>query len=121
MNFDDLLTADEHKKGAEVQIISPKTGEPTDFYITVMGPDTKEFRRAKSAAIRQSIKDDGDNYEESALDVILSVTIGWRGLTREGKSVDFTKEDCKRLYENSPFVLDQVDLFLADRKNFTKG
>lgn len=121
MNFDDLLTADDHKKGAEVQIISPRTSEPTDFYIRVMGPDTKEFRRAKSAAIRKSIKSDDGDYDDSALEVILAVTVGWRGIERDGKAVDFTREDCERLYQNSPYILDQVDLFLADRKNFIKG
>lgn len=121
MDFDQLLTQDAHQEGAEVQIVNPNTGEKTDVYIKVLGPDSKEFRASVKAALRKMIENDPSDDFETDIEQIAAVTVGWRGLMKDGKEMDFTKKACKELYRKSPRIFDQVNRFIGDYKNFTKG
>ena len=53
--------------------------------------------------------------------MLSAVTIGWRGLNDGKAEVEFSKERALQLYDNSPNIATQLDRFIADRKNFTKG
>ena len=118
MNFDELLTQDAHEEGAEVQIVNPNTGQKTDVFIKVLGPDSRAFRVAMKSAIRKLISKSSDEDEvQNEIEQIASVTIGWRGITKDGKELEFTKKACKQLYAKSPRVLDQVNRFIGDYKN----
>lgn len=127
MEFDALCTRDAHEEGAEVQILDPSSGKLTDFHIKVLGPDSREWRKAMKADLRRvwSRKKGEELTEEDLLDSdvdkLVAVTVGWRGLKSNGEEMPFTKDACKTLYERSPRVMDQVDMFLADSRNFTKG
>jgi hypothetical protein len=127
MELSKLNTRAQHEQGAEIQIKCPVTGELTDFYITIVGPDSKEWRRSNKADLRQALsrkRDEpwsDDELLERDVEKLTAITIDWRGLVDQGKEVPFTKEACSRLYEDSPRVMDQVDVFAADYSNFTKG
>jgi len=124
MEYNSLLTQDAHESGAEINIINPVTGEPTDFFITVMGVDSKEWRMSVKKVTRAYFSD-GIMTEEkeidSEVDQLVSITKDWRGINRNGEELKFSKEECRQLYTKSPGVLQQVDRFVADRRNFTKG
>jgi hypothetical protein len=123
MEIEALYTAPAHEAGAEVQICNPVTGKKTDFYISVKGVDSKTFReqqRAQQRAIVNALK----GKEELKTDeyaVIVECTTGWRGLKDGGKEVPFSKEAARAMYENSPNIAEQVDNFIVNRANFTKG
>lgn len=122
MNFDDLLTQEAHEEGAEVNIVNPNTGEPTDVYIKVLGPDSREWRKAMKASFRKMVSSSKDEeLIEDDIERIASVTIGWRGLTKDGQELEFSHKACKDLYRKSPRVFDQVDRFIGNYRNFTKG
>lgn len=124
MDFDSVLTVDAHEEGAEMNIINPVTGEATDAFIMVMGPDSREFRKAQRAALlsylRKKESGDDDSYDED-LEQILAVVKGWRGITKDGKDLEFNKKECRKLFVKSPAIFDQVNRFVGNRKNFTKG
>jgi hypothetical protein len=48
------------------------------------------------------------------------LTKGWKDLDIEGRDFAFTTPNCQWLYENSPFIRDQVLTFHQKRSNFTK-
>ena len=125
MEFNSLLTQEAHEEGAEVQIVNPNTGEKTDVFIKVLGPDSKEFRTAVKVAMRKAIansaKDDPEDDTETDIEQIAAATIGWRGIMSEGKELPFTKKQCKDLYRKAPSILDQVNRFIGNYRNFTKG
>tara|TARA_R110000787_G_scaffold96186_4_gene199387 strand:+ start:1664 stop:2017 length:354 start_codon:yes stop_codon:yes gene_type:complete len=117
MDMKQLYTVDAHEEGTEICIKSPLDGKETDFYITVMGLDSKSYREAVRAYHRKLI-----NKEEGGeIDLLVSVTKGWKGLEHNGKPVKFTAKVAKDLYYNSPNIASQLDSFVADRKNFIKG
>jgi len=127
MEFDDLLTQDAHDEGAECQIIHPIDG-PTDFYIKVMGVDSRAYqveqRKLRNAAIKAISKKEAISEEEeisSEIESLVAITIGWRGIESNGADKPFTKEACKELYTKSAGIFNQVDRFVSDRTNFIKG
>ena len=124
MDFDSVLTVEDHEDGAEMNIINPITNEPTDAFILVMGPDSREFRKAQRLALikylRKKESGDDDSYDED-LEQILAVVKGWRGITKDGKELEFNKKECRKLFVNSPMIFDQVNRFVGNRRNFIKG
>jgi hypothetical protein len=83
----------------------------------VKGVDSKAYREAVRKYHRKLLNDE----EGGEIDLLTAVTIGWRGLKSGKDTVEFSLEAAKGLYENAPSVATQVDRFVADRVNFTKG
>lgn len=126
MNIEDLYTREAHEKGTEIQINHPVTGKPMECYISLLGPDSRQWRLSSRDGLRKAaeLRRKGGEIDILAfeIDQLVSVTTGWRGFkTKEGKDLEFSKEACKKLYENSPRIFDQLDLAVTDYKNFTKG
>lgn len=126
MEFDKLATRADHEEGVEVQITNPVNDEPTDVYITIVGPDSKEWRRSNKSDLRMALarkRDEpwtDDELLERDIDKLVSITKGWRGITKDGKPLEFSAKTCRELYEAAPTVMDQVDRYAADYENFTK-
>lgn len=127
MDIEQLYTRDDHEEGAEVQIRNPLDGTLTDIYIKVLGPDSREWRKAVKSDLRKAWgKAKGgeltdEDLLQSDIDKLVAVTVGWRGMKQNGEDMPFSKEAIRTLYERSPRILDQVDMFMADSRNFTKG
>ncbi len=117
MDVKKLYTLEAHEEGSEIQIKDPSTNELTDFYIKVKGVDSKSYREAVRKYHRKLLKDE----EGGEIDLLVAITIDWRGLKSGKEPVKFTPESAKSLYENAPNVASQVDRFIAERVNFTKG
>ena len=126
MEFDKLATAASHEAGAEVNILSPVDGSPTDVFITIKGGDSKAWRtqrkRQTNASIQAKSEDKLEDLDYEALDVeaLVAITIDWRNLTKNGKPYKCTKANAKALYEQSPSIVNQLLTFLVDSGNFTK-
>lgn len=117
MELKGLYTLEEHESGAEIQIKDPSTDKPTDFYILVQGVDSRAYRTALRAFHRSIL----ENKEGGDIELLVAVTKGWRGLESDGKEVKHSDKTAKELYMNAPAVASQVDQFVSNRKNFTKG
>mgnify|MGYP001048739964 CR=1 FL=1 len=117
MDIKELYTVESHEKGAEIRIVSPLDGKETDFYISVRGIDSKQYRSAVKEFHRKMLNKD----EDAEVYLLVAITKGWRGL-KDGKlEVEFTEDKAKDLYSNSPAIAAQIDRFVVDRKNFTMG
>lgn len=127
MDFDNLATLAAHEAGAEVNILSPVNGSPTDVFIKIKGPDSKEWRREKkrqtSKIIQAKSEDKMDelDYESMDIEALVSITIDWKNITKGGKPFKCTKVNAKALYSQSPSIVNQLLTFLSDGENFTKG
>ena len=120
MDLSQLYTADAHNSGSEMQVKGP-TGEVTDFYITLAGIDSDVWRESvksrRAAAVEAAMSGEGVEVDEA--EVLALATIGWRGLESGGEGVEFSVDAAKELYRNAPYILDQVNVFVGDRANFT--
>jgi len=127
MEFDKLATTAIHEAGAEVNILSPVDGSPTDVFIKIKGADSKAWRqqRKRQTSTIVQAKSEGklDEVDYDALDIeaLVAITIDWKNLTKGGKKYECTPENARALYEQSPSIVQQLLTFLADSGNFTKG
>lgn len=134
MEFNKLATVDRHEAGAECNILDPGTGKPTDVFIKVQGADSKAWRAAKKKqttaiiAARAANKDDLKSIDDLDIDfdmmdinALVSVTIDWRGINKDGKAFKCTPENAEALYKQAPSVVRQLLSFLSDGENFTDG
>lgn len=127
MDFNSLATVKQHEIGAEVNILSPVDGKPTDVFITIMGADSKEWRSAKKAQTTKILQAKADDkmeeldYDAMDAEALARVTMGWKGIDKDGKPYEFSYENAVDLYINSPSVVNQLIQFLGDRANFTNG
>tara|TARA_R100001230_G_C5574935_1_gene95570 strand:- start:115 stop:486 length:372 start_codon:yes stop_codon:yes gene_type:complete len=119
MKLKDIYTVDDHELGAEVRIRDGE-GKLTPLYIKVKGLDSIAYRkqlrlqkRKYQEALLQNKELEEDSFVVSAL---VESIIGWRGTDEK-----FSKKLCEELLTKAPFVRDQIDEFISDRKNFTKA
>jgi len=119
MKISKLYTTDLHDAGSEIEVLDDQ-GEKTGLFITVVGVDSTVFRaqaKKQQRAYIESLRSKKDFDDEAfATDSLVAATIGWRGTDEK-----FTKKLCKELYTQAPYIKDQIDLFIADRANFTRA
>lgn len=127
MEFDKLATTASHEAGAEVNILSPVDGSPTDVFIKIQGADSKAWRREKKRQTSKIIaaKAEGKieelDFDAMDVDSLVAITLDWKGITKGGKKYECTPDNAKDLYENSPSIVEQLLRFLGDSANFTQG
>lgn len=129
MEFDQLQTQSLHDQGSEMQVICPRTGmKLPEVFIKLLGVDSKKYREMEKDQHRKLLQLKQDDKEitddiliELEIDKLVSITIGWRGITNKGEPYQFNHNACKELYQNSPYILDQVSNFINNRKSFTNG
>lgn len=125
MDINGLLTVEAHEAGAECNILSPVDYKPTDVFISVMGSDSKVWRSAKKdqtnkiIAARAAKKD--IDYDALDIEALCKVTTAWRGITADGKEYECSDKNKKHLFENSPYIVNQLLEFIAKNENFIKG
>lgn len=109
-------------------LLNPE-GKPV--MIRLRGMDSDAYRDAQASAYEQikqraENKDDASTIaksgEESAIELLVSCTIGWSGvLNKDGEPVMFTADAARALYRQYPVIRDQVDRFIGTRANFLLG
>tara|TARA_R110000737_G_C14457609_1_gene464302 strand:- start:43 stop:414 length:372 start_codon:yes stop_codon:yes gene_type:complete len=119
MKLTELYTVDNHEQGSEVRVQDDE-GNNTALWINVKGVDSVSYRRElkkqKTAYFEAAKKGTEVDTEKYVIDALVACTIGWRGTDEK-----FTKKLCRELYTKAPFVKDQIDLYIAERANFTKA
>jgi hypothetical protein len=123
IEFSSLLTAGAHEESFPMRVIHPQTGKESDFTIFLLGPDSKAVRKATREAYKRLSESKADEYtnDDLNLHVALAAVTGWQGLAEGGQEYQFSKDRAESLFMASPFILDQVTVFLRDRENFIRG
>lgn len=102
--------------------------------IKLLGPDSAKYRSLTRAQVRKRLSRMStadapeaadamaDEDEADVLATLASCTVGWTGiLTTKGEAIPCTLENALALYAKYPVIRDQVDVFIAQRGNFTKA
>ena len=55
------------------------------------------------------------------VDALVSVTLDWRGIAKDGEDYEFSKENARELYQDAPGVVTQLLEFLGTGENFISG
>lgn len=128
MEIDSLFTAQDHENGAELNVVHPATSEPTSIYLRLAGVDSRIFRtavrerqRLRSETLSKGASEDADLEEVRDVDILVSATLGWRGIMNDGEEMPFSSDAVRTLYLKSPGVRNQVERFIYNRRNFIKG
>jgi len=102
----------------------PQTGADTDITIEVYGADTVAYKKAVGTISKRNRKRKDISIEEiesAGLELLSSVTAGWKNIEEKGKKVPFNVENAKRIYREIPWLRKQVDSFIGDEQNFLQS
>lgn len=110
---------------AWVTILHPVFGEETSMRIRLLSPDSERYRqidnRIRNAATKSMTKRGGlsaEELSESGLQLLIQATVGWENVIFDGQPIQFSPENVRTVYTDFPFIREQVDRFLGDRRNF---
>jgi len=124
MKLTDIDTIAGSDTGAKLELRHPATGEKLEgSWIKLAGPDSKiakqrraEIRRKMRRTGRQGL--DFDALEAEAAETRVAVTLSWGGIELENGAVKCTPDNVRKVYEDFPWIAEQVDEFQGDRANF---
>lgn len=106
-------------------IINPKTGQDTPMKVTLLSPDSAEYKRrvnrlqeqeARRRKLRREITP--EEAEASVLERYVAATVKIEGADIDGKPVGSAPDEVRGIYQTFPWILDQVIFFQSERKNF---
>ncbi len=110
--------------GAEIEILHPVTGKELGITITIVGADSERYRKnlrslANSRLNRKARKTASlEEAEEDGLELLAKATLGWKGVVVDGAEIPFSPLEAKKLYKRFPWIKEQVDAAIADRRTF---
>jgi hypothetical protein len=119
--------------GAEVPIMDlngdPLTfpdgqGNDVEVVITVAGKHSERYRRLEEKQNRQPIGKKSmkmETFTERSKELAIGCTLGWTGIGDKGVVAECTPENVRMLYDELPWVLDQVIVAMNDHSLFSKS
>lgn len=118
---------------ADYELRHPVTDAPTGAFITLAGPEhpkrkqrlMDQLRRMRAAELRRGPavpKDPEEDFRRLTEDVI-AVTLGWRGITKNGVAVPFSEAAAAELYADPKrqWVVQQLIAAMNDQQLFIKA
>lgn len=138
----DIISA--AREGVEIDIIHPVTKQPMDIKIHVQGAMSPEYKDAmgimlaeiedfnadvdaglgdkptKKALAQAKSKKDAFDVEQTA-DLLAKFTTGWTGMIENGKEIQFSQKEAKRIYAEYPLIRSQVQDGCFTIANFLKA
>lgn len=96
------------------------TGPATPVCVTLRGTESRSVQDRIKALQKQKLKNVDD--EESGLDFVCSLVIGFKGLTLDGKPMEATPDNIRAFFMQSDSLVEQVLDFVKDKTHFfSKG
>lgn len=119
------MVVDDPRTGSPLR--DEATGKPVTIFL--LGPDSSVYRQHSRDQQSRRLKEMSSNrrrgltitpqeLEDSALDLIVRCTTGWEHIEWNGEEFPFSPENARQLYMQMPFVREQVEEFIQDRRNF---
>lgn len=124
------------EQGAVIEIYHPKTNLALGITVTVCGTDSDTYKKIQRKQLNRRLEQQSRNrkmqmtaeeLEAEALDVLVACTKAWAtGQTaaielNPDEWLDCTPENVRRVYEELPWLKEQVDQAIGDRSNFLQG
>lgn len=126
----DLSSLDSAKaaeKGFELVLRNPKTDAELPGRIKLLGADSevyreraRDFARARAARLNKlrKLSITPEELEAEGIELLVAVTVGWSGITRDGEEFVYSPDNARELYRKYPWIREQVDAAVGDRANF---
>lgn len=131
LKLKDLDSKTASNAGAWIDIFHPVTKENTGMQILVAGTDSDRYRsvlhahqnrRVQAFSRGQPLRLSAEEQENERLDLLVSCTLGWKGVSEDGSTpLEFSPENARRVYVDFPAIREQVDMAIADRSLFMKA
>lgn len=116
------------EKGAVLHLKHPMTGEKLfdgddPVTITVIGRDSPSVRAAMTDIERRKAKGEDISREDEGLELLSVVTTGWTGIDFDGKALEFSKANARKIYADprTEWIGEQVGPFALSRRNFAQN
>lgn len=130
MDLSKLDTIRDAERGADLVLRNPynlseeltnDAGEK--MVVRVVGADARAFSRTRKRMASKTLaavvrKEDAELTEEEGVDLAVAATLGWSGLTWDGKPFPYSTDNARRLYTERPWAREQVVAFATEIKNF---
>jgi hypothetical protein len=118
-------------RGADLHLRNPATNEPlyddeertSPVTIKLLGKDSPKWREAIHKASQERTANQvrtmtpEERQRENAR-IFAGITLGWSGIESDGKALRFNEANARSLYLELPWIMEQIDAFVADRANF---
>lgn len=126
------LDAFEDISAGEYTVKHPETNQPTPMVMTLAGPEHPNRKKIAFAAQRRLRKvlqqtgklqlADPEEEEQDEVDMLVACTLGWRGLTVGGKTLDWSQDAARTIYSDPKrrWLRDQIKAALNEREHFIK-
>ena len=125
MDMDLSTIRKQAQEEAWLPIMHPVTGVETSMRIRLLSPDSERYRaidysirNAATQTLARRGRFSAEGMEESNMRLLVQATVGWEGVIFDGQEIEFTPANVKMVYTDFPFIREQVDRFLGDRRNF---
>ena len=134
MDLDQLSTASADT-GVKMSLRHPSTDDAllqddgkTPITITLLGSDSKVHKAATAEVInrrlaRQAsrggrVPTTSEGLDADGLTVIVACTVAWDGVRVAGQPQECTPATVRELYGRFPWMREQAEAFIGDRRNF---
>lgn len=127
------LDSIEDLASGDYELLHPLTNAPTGAFITLAGPEHPKrkqrtldlMRRARAAALRggKAAASDPEEDIRESIRMLASITLGWRGIRKNGADVPFTEAAAAELYADPKrqWVVQQLLGAMNDQQLFIKA
>lgn len=127
MDFRDIISnCIDQDNGAELVLVDPVTGEPTDMKLIIAGPDSATQRRARLAMVDELAEladEDGkvsaENREKASIAMLARAVLRW-DIRLDGEALPFEHQNVVRLLSTGTWVREQVDGFAGSRRPYAR-
>lgn len=139
MDLAKMLDSSVIEQGADLHLVHPATGKPLTaengepITVRLLGIDSETYRTLEKEVRHASLERmqkklgrrgtpqmqvDPEQIEEDALNMMVKCTKSWANIIYKGKPLDCTPANVKMLYQEQPWIAEQVSEFMNDRRNF---
>ena len=126
MKLSEFDTKTLSNKGVDVELKSLRDNSKTGAFITVLGTDSDAFKDIQIERAREALDREtrglpqltAEERDEQGIKTLARCTVGWNGIDGLG---EFSQAAAIELYRNYPAIREQVNVAIADRRNFLLG
>jgi hypothetical protein len=124
INFSKASVADREDEGTVVHVMDEngkplfEDGEPVT--ITVAGSYSRIYRRVEEQIRKRPLRKKltSEVFYEDTMEKTIACTLAWQGFKADGKPFELTRPNAHALYDNCPWIYDQVVEAMNDHALF---
>lgn len=126
MDLSTLNISENAEHGVDMTLRHPVTDEPLDIVLTVVGSDSKRYKRASHKVQNRVIgqrrnKMTAEKLEANGMEILSACVVEWQNVEDSDlfdKKPKCTPENVLLFLNKHTWAKEQVDSFVADRANF---